>query len=232
MSFCIQSEVGYKVLSLSRPEAANAYNQAVLDTLEHCLEGLEQQPPPVLIVESTGEKAFCAGADLKEMQKLSPQDALELRSQKLFTRLSRLPSIVLAAIQGSAVAGGFELALACDLRVAGPKARFWLPETSLGILPSAGGTTRLARLVGISRAKEVIVGGRVLEAEAALLWGVVHRVVADPRAEARSWAAELLKRDFLAQRLAKELLDSSESESSLAEERGMEALLYGRKRVS
>jgi len=114
--------------------------------------------------------------------------------------------------------------------VAGPAARFWLPETGLGIIPSAGGTTRLARLVGVARAKDVILGGRELDAETALAWGVVHRLADDPRAYARSWAQALALRDPEAQARVKRLLDATESDAGLTGERVVEAGLYVRRR--
>ncbi len=211
------------LLWLDRPDRAHAYDRAHLDAL---LDGVTTLAAShrAIVVASTGERAFCGGADLDAMG--GPLDALELRSQRVFTALARLPVVTIAAVQGAAVAGGFELALACDLRVAGPAARFWLPETKLGILPSAGGTTRLTRLVGPGRAKEVILGGRVLDAEAALAWGVVHRVAADPRAEAVAWAQDVAGRDPVALAMAKELIDAGESDGALARERQAEAVLY------
>lgn len=191
--FSVEDGVGF--LTLDRPARAHAYDRSHLGLLSLALDAVNT---PVVVVQSTGERAFCGGADLDEMSAGSPLDALDLVSQHVFTRLARLPAITIAAIQGAAVAGGFELALACDLRVVGPAARFSLPETTMGLIPSAGGTTRLARLVGVSRAKEVILGGRVLDADTALSWGVAHRKVADPRAEARAWAKELVTRDAVA----------------------------------
>lgn len=229
MSLLIRHDGPVLYLRLDRPDRAHAYNAAVLEALATALSAIEAQPPAVLVVESTGSGAFCAGADLKEMAQAPPLQALDLRSQLLFTRLARLPCVSIAAIQGAAVAGGLELALACDLRVAGPKARFWLPETALGILPSAGGTTRLARLIGVSRAKEVILGGRQVDAETALNWGLVHRLAEDPHAETALWASQIVQRNPLALRLAKQILDTSESQASLALERVSEALLYSEK---
>lgn len=217
------------LLWLDRPDRAHAYDRAHLDALLVAAEELAAAHR-VLVIASTGDRAFCGGADLDAMKDAAPLDALELRSQRVFTALARLPVVTIAAIQGAAVAGGFELALACDLRVAGPAARFSLPETKLGILPSAGGTTRLTRLVGPARAKEVILAGRTLDAEAALAWGVVHRIAADPRAEAVAWAREVAERDPVAVAMAKELIDAGESDGALARERQAEAVLYARKR--
>lgn len=216
------------LLTLDRPDRAHAYDRAHLDAL---LEGAGRLAAScaVIVVQSTGDRAFCGGADLDRMKEAHPLEALELRSQRVFTAMARLPAVLVAAVQGAAVAGGFELAMACDLRVAGPRARFWLPETKLGIIPSAGGTTRLARLVGVSRAKAVILGGEVLDAPTALGWGLVHRLADDPRAAARAWAAEIATRDPVAQRLAKEILGDDESDASFARERVAEAILYARR---
>jgi enoyl-CoA hydratase len=214
-------------LTLDRPGKANAYDRAHLDALLDAARALAERCP-VLIVQAAGA-SFCGGADLDELGAASPLDALELRSQRVFTAFARLPCVSIAAIQGPAVAGGFELALACDLRVAGPAARFWLPETRLGIVPSAGGTTRLTRLAGPSRAKEVILGGRELDVETAFDWGLVHRVAPDPQAEALLWAEQVAGHDPAALRLAKELIDASESDGALARERQAEAVLYSLK---
>ncbi len=221
-------EVGaLAVIRLHRPERAHAYTAAMLQALDDAAQRLAARHP-VLLVESTGDGAFCGGADLSEMSEKGPLDALDLLSQRVFTRLARLPALVVVAVQGAAVAGGFELALAADLRVAGPHARFWLPETRLGLLPSAGGTTRLSRLVGPSRAKAMILGGEVLDATGARDWGLVQRIADDPRAAAREWGIELARRDPAAMRLAKERIDADESDSALAGERVVEAILYGR----
>ena len=222
----VAGAVGF--LTLDRPERAHAYDGPLLEAL---LEGARALAATcrVIVLGSTGEAAFCGGADRDAMAGAHPLDAVDLRSQHVFTAIARLPVVTIVAVQGAAVAGGFELALACDLRVAGPKARFWLPETRLGLLPSAGGTTRLGRLVGASRAKEVILGGRTLDAEAAREWGIVHRIAEDPRAEALRWAKEVAERDPVALALAKELLDVSESDGALARERQAEAFLYARR---
>ncbi len=214
---------------LDRTDRANAYDRALLTSLEEQLAEAEAKPPAVLLLQSAGDGAFCAGADRKEQAETSFLEALNLRSQQVFTRLARLPAVSIAAIQGAAVGGGLELALACDLRVAGPAARFWLPETGLGILPAAGGCSRLAALIGLSRTKEMILGGRVLDAPTALSWGLVHRIADDPRGEAQRWAEDLQKRDPVAQRFAKELLNREETDRALAAERTVASMLYARR---
>lgn len=215
-------------IEIRRPSRANAYNREVLDALRDAVDTLWDQAT-LVVVRTQGDRVFCGGADLKELGSAAPESALDLRSQRTFNHLARAPFVSIAAIQGPAVAGGCELALACDLRVASPRATFSLPETSLGIIPSAGGSTRLTRLVGPSVAKAVILGGAVLSAEQALQHGLVHRLVDDPRAEAHAWADVLATRDPVALRLAKAVIDSGESAGSLQLERVAEAFLYGRR---
>jgi len=217
------------LLLLDRPEKAHAYDRAHLVALGAGLEALEGDVA-VIVVGSTGDRAFCGGADLNAMKDATPLDALDLLSQRTFTRIARSPVITVAAVQGAAVAGGFELALACDLRIVGPNARMSLPETSLGIIPSAGGTTRLTRLAGPSISKQVILGGRVLDAEAAVHCGLAMEMADAPIERAVELAAQLAaQRDSEAQRMAKNIIDRSEDRSSLAAERSSEAILYARK---
>jgi enoyl-CoA hydratase len=224
MSIQVHANDEVTTLTLSRPARANAYDRATLEALDTAISALET---PVVIVQSAGERAFCGGADLEELGQVRPADALDLYSQAVFERLAAHRAVSVAAVQGPAVAGGFELALACDLRVCGAKASFSLPETTLGLLPSAGGTTRLADLVGPGRAREVILAGRVIDAETALTWGVANRVVDDPRADAAAWAAEIAQRDPLALGLAKQVLDARQDRRpGLALERATEAVLY------
>ena len=216
-------EVG--TIRLNRPERANAYDEAHLDALQAAIVALRDCA--VVVVTATGS-TFCAGADLKELgAKRSGGDwlaALGLHSQQVFTALARAPFISIASVQGPAVAGGFELALACDLRVVGPNARCSLPETTLGIVPSAGGLTRLARLCGVSVAKGVVLGGRVIDSEEAMRVGLAHLAGTDQGA--LHWAAALSKRSPAAQGAAKERLDATESDLCLLLERSAQAGLY------
>lgn len=217
-------------LVLDRPDRAHAYDAAHLDALEAGIAELEGKVS-VLVLSSTGDRAFCGGADLKALAKADPLDALDLRSQHVFTRLARSRVISVAAVQGPAVAGGCELALACDLRVVGPRASFRLPETELGIIPSAGGCTRLTRLVGASLAKQVILAGRTLSADDAVQTGLAVAVNPDPLARALTLARTLAERDAVALRLAKQIIDRDEDRGSLEAERVAEALLYQRRQA-
>ena len=222
----IRDRVG--LLTLDRPEKAHAYDREHLEALQRGLERLSAAVP-VVVIQSTGERAFCGGADLSVVGSADPLDALDLYSQQVFTAIAHSPLVSIAAVHGAAIAGGCELALACDLRVVGPRARFALPETRLGLIPAAGGCTRLTRLVGPGRAKEVILGGASVDAQTAVDWGLAGRLVADPRAEALQLAASIAQRDPVALRLAKQIIDSTEDPRSLAAERMAEAVLYGRR---
>lgn len=211
-------------LRIDRPTRANAYDRATLDAIAAAIDALAASR--VVVVESAGDGAFCAGADRDELKAATAESALSLRSDVVFDALARAPFVTIAAVQGPAVGGGFELALSCDLRVAGPNARFWLPETSLGLIPAAGGCRRLSAMIGPARAKSVILGGRQIDAATALAWGLVDRIVDDPREEAARWAADVAKRDPVAQRLARAIVDG-EGPAWLG--RVSEAWLYSRR---
>ena len=228
MSVRVDIREGTGLLLLDRPQKAHAYDREHLLALQAGFRELHAQVP-VIVVGSTGDRAFCAGADLGAMADVDPLAALDLLSQLVFTEIHRATCVTIVAVQGAAVAGGCELALAADLRVVGPRASFSLPETSLGIIPSAGGCTRLTRLVGPSRAKQVILAGRKLDADTAVSWGLAMERRDDPLAAALELAATLRRRDPLAQRLAKQIIDRTEDAGSLDAERLAEALLYSQR---
>ena len=213
------------LLQLDRPDRANAYNLALLDALDAALRDLST---PVVVLAAMGDRAFCAGADLTELGQADPLSALDLRSQRVFDALARHPAVSICAVDGAAIAGGCELTLACDLRIAGPRARFALPETRLGLIPAAGGCTRLPRIIGPARAKQMILFGDDVDAPRALGWGLVSEISADPLARAMERAHALTNRDPVALRLAKAVIDA-DSERSLLQERIAESLLYHRK---
>ena len=217
-------------IQLNRPEKANAYNEAMLDTLAGAIENMATDDQVrVLIISGAGNRSFCAGADLDEIPQRNYADALNLKSAKVFDKIALSPKITLAAINGSAAGGGLELALACDIRIAVEDATFFFPETKLGLIPAAGGTRRLPRIVGIPRAKELILGGRIWNAKHALRWGLVNEVVQceDLLAQAHKWGEEIAQRDQIALQLAKKSLDT-QLQDGLASgfELVSEALLY------
>ncbi|MBC8132036.1 MAG: enoyl-CoA hydratase/isomerase family protein [Deltaproteobacteria bacterium] len=166
-------------LTLSRPEAANALSKGLVDDLSAAV-GVVSTDTSVRVVVITGAgKTFCAGADLKERLAMTVDETRAFLDELggLLSSLSALPCPVIAALNGSAFGGGLELALACDLRVAAEGITMGLVEVRLGIIPGAGGTQRLARIVGVSRAKELILTGRRFDARAAYDLGVVSAVV-------------------------------------------------------
>jgi methylglutaconyl-CoA hydratase len=173
-------EDGIVVITLNRPNAANALSIKMLEELKNVIDTCKFDPSVrCLVLTGAGEKAFCAGADLKERAGMEPQMVRKTVSliRECINNLESLPQPVIAAVNGAAFGGGTELALACDIRVASENAKFGLTETSLGIIPGAGGTQRLPRLVGKGRAKELIFTARRIDAQEAKDIGLVEYVV-------------------------------------------------------
>ena len=180
MSVLLQKEGAVAVLTIDRPHVHNCLNFAALCSLRERVAQLAlDRGTRVVVVTGSGEKAFCAGADLKERRGMEPQqvEAYIRMIRETFSELERLPKPVIAAVNGLALGGGTELALACDLRVMSETAQMGLTETSLGIIPGAGGTQRLPRLVGKGLAKELIFTARRVLPDEALRIGLVNRVV-------------------------------------------------------
>ncbi len=227
-----ETREGVRTLTVDRPEKLNALNASVLEALDARIREAEADGAlRCLIVTGAGEKAFIAGADIGELVKLTPLDGREhaRRGQAVVERIASLPIPSIAAINGYAYGGGLELALACTLRVASENARMGLPETSLGILPGYGGTQRLSRLLGTSRAAELILPSEkgITAADAGRL-GLVNRVV--PAGQALAAAMELalaiVKNGPIACRYALEAIRRG-SEMPLAEGLAYEATLFG-----
>ena len=167
------------ILTVSRPEALNALNSAALEELKARADEVRaDEDIRVLIVTGEG-KAFVAGADIAEMKDLNADEgrAFGLRGQAALTAVEQLPIPVIAAVNGFALGGGCELSLCADIRIASEKARFGQPEVGLGITPGFGGTQRLPRVIGLSKAMELILTGRMIKADEALKLGLVDRVV-------------------------------------------------------
>ena len=186
------------VLTLNRQERLNAISREVTQELQDLVTRLETDDEVrVLIVTGSG-RAFCAGADIKERTENLDDLSLARTSAVIsptFRRLERLNQVSIAAVNGVAAGGGLELAMACDLRIASSEARMALPELTLGILPGAGGTQRLPRLIGPARAKEMMLFGRFIDAQTAFEWGLVNALSSPGglMAEARAWAARLFE---------------------------------------
>lgn len=176
--FEIQKDTGIAVITFNRPKALNALNSETLLELAQLLEQVsENQDIRVLILTGTGEKAFVAGADITEIQKLSPLGARKFAGlgQNVIDALQHLPVPVIAAVNGYALGGGCEMALACDFIYASENAFFGLPEINLGIIPGFGGTQRLPRLIGTNLARELIFTGRHIPAAEAKEIGLVNK---------------------------------------------------------
>jgi methylglutaconyl-CoA hydratase len=201
------------VWTLDRPDRMNALSRDTLLALGKLARAVATDGAVrAVVITGAGEKAFCAGADLKERRTMSDDDVralIDLYRSELGP-LDRLPKPVVAAINGLALGGGLELALACDLRVASATAVLGLPETSIAIIPGAGGTQRLPRIVGEGRAKEMILLGRRLGAEEALGWGLVNRVTPAGTSvvdDALEWIAPIAGGAPIAQAAALDAID-------------------------
>jgi len=175
----VEQENGIVTLTLNRPEVMNSLNFPLLQALKDQIESLRfKRDVRVVIITAAGEKAFCAGADLKERATLPPEKVREyiFTIRNLFTSIEELNKPVIAAVNGIALGGGTELSLACDIRIAATSATMGLTETRLAIIPGAGGTQRLPRLVGRGKAKELIFTGQRISAAEALKIGLVNKV--------------------------------------------------------
>lgn len=208
MSFVTyQADGAIGTILLNRPEALNALNSKVLDELNAVLDQVDQNVIRCLIISGSGEKAFAAGADIGEMYHLNEEEgkAFSKKGNDLFRRIETFPLPVIAAVNGYALGGGCELAMACDIRIASENAVFGQPETGLGITPGFGGTQRLARLIPAGYAKQMIYTARNIKAEEALRIGLVNKVVpiSDLMNEANKIAAHIAANAPIAVRNAK-----------------------------
>ncbi|MBB5150118.1 MULTISPECIES: enoyl-CoA hydratase [Ureibacillus] len=173
-------EKGIGLITLNRPEAANAMSIQLLTDLNECLDEVaKNREIRVVLITGSGDKAFCAGADLKERKNMNEQQVRETVRLigSTVNRVEALPQPVIAVLNGVAFGGGLELALACDLRIASSEAKMGLTEVSLGIIPGAGGTQRLPRLIGLGKAKELIYTARRITASEALEINLINEVV-------------------------------------------------------
>ncbi len=175
-------ENGLWILTLNRPEVLNALNIALMDEMADAIRQMSEMSfddVKALLITGAGEKAFVAGADIKEMMEFNEDQAIDFakRGQSIFHELNLLKIPVIAAVNGFALGGGLELALACDFIIASENAKFGLPEVSLGLIPGFGGTVRLAGAVGIRKARELIYSGEIINAAQALELRLVNQVV-------------------------------------------------------
>ena len=180
-------------ITINRPRRRNALDDATLHALVAALDDAARSGSTAIVLSGEGTVSFCAGSDIKELagQTLPERIAHTDLGQTAGDRLEQSPCVVIAAIEGYCLGGGLELALACDLRIAGSGSTLGLPEVQIDALPSWGGTYRLPRVVGIGRAKEITLFGRRLDAQEALAWGLVSEVV--PQGGARERALEVAR---------------------------------------
>lgn len=219
-------------LTINRPQALNALNTETLEALRDELKALaEEADLRCLIIKGAGEKAFVAGADISEMADKNEAEGAEFGrfGNEVFSLVASFPAPVIAAVNGYALGGGFELALACDIRIATESARFSFPETGLGITPGFGGTQRLARLAGPAIASELIFTGRRLKPDEALKLGVVNEVCPVEALDERAMelAENIASKAPIAVREAKRAIREG-LEGSLADGLKLESECFGR----
>ena len=219
-------------LTIDRPEVKNALNLETVNEVRAALTALAvNHDVGVLVITGAGESAFVSGADINDIRARGRDEGLAAINSSLFAEIERFPRPTIAAINGYALGGGCELALACDIRIASDTAKFGQPELGLGIIPGAGATQRLPRLIGMGRAKYLILTGDLIDAKQALEIGLVSAVTPPGQLQirARELAKKILRQGPLAARLAKVALNASarvDLESGLLIETLAQALCY------
>ncbi len=228
----VEVEDRLAVVTFNRPDKRNAIDQTMVHELHDVLDGfVADGDVEACVFTGAGDKAFIGGADIAQLRERGALDALKTINATLFARIEALPFPTVAAIRGYCLGGGCELAMCCDLRVAGEGAKLGQPEVALGIIPAAGGTQRLPRLVGLGRAKDLVLTGRTIDAPEAERIGLVNRVVPDDEVldAAKALAREILAHGALAVRLAKLNLNNSArtgQDSGLLLEQVSQAVLF------
>ncbi|MBR9989787.1 MAG: enoyl-CoA hydratase/isomerase family protein [Gemmatimonadetes bacterium] len=222
---------GIAIITVNRPDKLNALNAGTVRELDRVLrEARDDDSIRVIILTGAGEKAFVAGADIAELSRMGPIDGVSVsrEGQATFRMIEALPKPVIGAINGFALGGGLELALACHIRIASTRAKFGLPEVKLGIIPGYGGTIRLPRLVGRGRALELMLTGDMIDTEEAYRIGLVNRV-AEPEAlldAARVMARKMIANGPIAIALALESVDRGMS-TTIDDAQVLESNLFG-----
>jgi len=209
-NFKIEQEKEITTIILNKPQVRNILDTGILTGLENYLTDLENDGNTKVII-LTGSDNFCAGANIKELMEKHPVEAetFSRLGHKVFNHIENMGKPVIAAVNGYALGGGCELAMACDIRIASENGKFGQPEVDLGLIPGFGGTQRLARLVGIGRAKELIFTGRIIDAKEAQDIGLVNKVVRDEELLERSkeMAFVLAQKSPLILKIAKNLIN-------------------------
>ena len=209
ITYEVENQIG--IITINRPKVLNALNSTVLDELDATLDQVDLEEVRVLILTGAGEKSFVAGADIGEMSSLTKAEgeAFGKKGNDVFRKLETFPIPVIAAINGFALGGGCEISMSCDIRICSDNAVFGQPEVGLGITPGFGGTQRLARIVGVGKAKEMIYGARNIKADEAYRIGLVNNVY--PQEElmpaAKKLAATIAKNAPIAVRNCKKAIN-------------------------
>lgn len=226
-----RTEKGVGIVQFNRPKALNALNREMMAEVIDALEQFDEDPEIGCLIVTGNERAFAAGADIKEMVEAQPADMLNNPFIDYWDRLQRISKPVIAAVSGFALGGGCEFAMACDIIVASDSAQFGQPEINLGVIPGAGGTQRLTRAVGKALAMEMVLNDRRLGAEEALRFGLVNKVTPKETylQEAVDFAAQIAARAPVAVRMAKEAVNAAFEmplQAALAHERRLFYMLF------
>jgi len=232
-NICLENDEGIGVVTINRPEVRNALDRLTVREIAEVITLVEQDDKiNVVIFTGSGNRAFVAGADIATLRERTILETYLNENQAVLNQLATMKKVTIAAINGVALGGGCELALACDLRIASENAKLGQPELSLGILPGAGGTQRLSRLIGIAKAKELILTGDLVDASEALRIGLVNKIV--PSGEsvqaAKEMARKILLKGPVAVRITKAVIDlgiNTDLNSGLFMERLAQAVLFG-----
>ncbi len=222
---------GVAVARLDRPDARNALSPELMEELAALVESFDLDPEIRCVVIAGSDDYFAAGADIKAMAERSFQDVLTAPTKAFWARLAAIQTPMIAAVSGYALGGGCELALACDMIVAHPKAEFGQPEILLGIIPGGGGTQRLTRTIGKQRAMELVLTGRRITAEEAYAMGLLNAIDEDWLGKAIEIAQVVARRPPIAVRLAKEAVLSAEAVDLTHERRLFEIAMDTEDRV-
>lgn len=229
-SIVLNKEGNVAVVSINRPKALNALNSSVLNELNQVIDIIEQDSEIYLLILTGEGKAFVAGADISEMSNMNAQQGKEFakKGMNVFRRIEELTIPTIALVNGFALGGGCELAMACDIRIASEKAKFGQPEVGLGITPGFGGTQRLPRLVGLAKAKELIFTADMIDAQEALNIGLVNKVtpVEELMNEGMLMASKIASKGQIAVRYSKEAINSG-MQTDIDTAMDIEANLFG-----
>jgi enoyl-CoA hydratase len=229
----VEREESIGIIKINRPEVRNALDSQTLTEISHALETLENDDGVGIIVfTGSGEKSFAAGADIRQLREKQPLDALIPGMSGTYRLIENCKKATIAAINGFALGGGCELAMACDIRIAADHAKFGLPELNLSIIPGAGGTQRLARIIGKGRALDMILTGEILSAKRAEEFGLVSKVVpmADLCQAVKAKAEKILAKGPFAIRMAKLVINrgfDTDMDTALLIEKLAQAVLFG-----